>query len=95
MGRSPGRRHDLENRLATKYQKRTTIQESEASNQLFIKAVEELHRRGMRIILDGVFNHCGSFNKWMDRERIYENQEDYEPGAFISRTVLTGLFQIL
>ena len=29
--------------------------------------------RGMRVILDGVFNHCGSFNKWMDRERIYEN----------------------
>ncbi len=74
-----------ENRLATKYQKRTTdIKNLEASNQLFIKLVEELHRRGMRIILDGVFNHCGSFNKWMDRERIYENQKDYEPGAFIS-----------
>ena len=74
-----------ENRLAAKYQKRTTdIKNLEARNQLFIKLVEELHRRGMRIILDGVFNHCGSFNKWMDRERIYENQEDYEPGAFIS-----------
>ena len=74
-----------ENRLAAKYQKRTTdIKNLEASNQLFIKLVEELHRRGMRIILDGVFNHCGSFNKWMDRERIYENQKDYEPGAFIS-----------
>ena len=74
-----------ENRLAAKYQKRTTdIKNLEASNQLFIKLVEEPHRRGMRIILDGVFNHCGSFNKWMDRERIYENQEDYEPGAFIS-----------
>lgn len=74
-----------ENRLATKYQKRTTdLKNLEASNQLFIKLVEELHRRGMRIILDGVFNHCGSFNKWMDRERIYENQEDYELGAFIS-----------
>ena len=74
-----------ENRLAAKYQKRKTdIKNLEASNQLFIKLVEELHRRGMRIILDGVFNHCGSFNKWMDRERIYENQEDYEPGAFIS-----------
>lgn len=74
-----------ENRLATKYQKRTTdLKNLEASNRLFIKLVEELHRRGMRIILDGVFNHCGSFNKWMDRERIYENQENYEPGAFIS-----------
>ena len=74
-----------ENKKATKYQKRVTdIKNLEASNQLFIKLVEELHRRGMKIILDGVFNHCGSFNKWMDRERIYEGQEDYEPGAYIS-----------
>ena len=28
----------------------------------------------MKVILDGVFNHCGSFNKWLDRERIYEKQ---------------------
>ncbi len=35
------------------------------------------------MILDGVFNHCGSFNKWMDRERIYEGQEGYEPGAYV------------
>ena len=38
----------------------------------------------MKVILDGVFNHCGSFNKWMDRERIYENQEGYEKGAYVS-----------
>ena len=38
----------------------------------------------MRIILDGVFNHCGSFNKWMDRERIYEGQEGYPKGAYVS-----------
>ena len=47
--------------------------------------VEEVHRRGMKIILDGVFNHCGSFNKWMDRERIYENQPGYEKGAYVSQ----------
>jgi alpha-glucosidase len=46
--------------------------------------VEEAHRRGIKVILDGVFNHCGSFNKWMDRERIYENAPGYEKGAFIS-----------
>ena len=75
-----------ENRFATKYQKRTTdLKNLEASNRLFIKLVEELHKRGMKIILDGVFNHCGSFNKWMDRERIYEGQKDYEPGAFIKK----------
>ncbi len=76
---------ETENRKATKYRKRVTdLKNLEASNQLFIELVEELHRRGMKIILDGVFNHCGSFNKWMDRERIYEGQEDYEPGAYVS-----------
>lgn len=74
------------NKKATKYQKRTaSFANLEASNELFIKLVEELHRRGMKIILDGVFNHCGSFNKWMDRECIYEGQEGYAPGAYISR----------
>ena len=37
----------------------------------------------MRVILDGVFNHCGSFNKWLDRERIYAMDPSYEKGAFI------------
>lgn len=76
---------DRENVHATKFQKRVTdIRNLEASNELFIKLVEEIHRRGMKVILDGVFNHCGSFNKWMDRERVYENQENYAPGAYIS-----------
>ena len=74
-----------DNSQATKYKKRTTgLKNLEASNELFIKLVEELHRRGMKVILDGVFNHCGSFNKWMDRERIYEGEEDYDPGAYVS-----------
>ena len=74
-----------DNSQATKYKKRTTgLKNLEASNELFIKLVEELHRRGMKVILDGVFNHCGSFNKWMDRERIYEGEEDYELGAYVS-----------
>lgn len=80
---SPG---EKSNKKATKYQKRTTsFANLEASNELFIKLVEELHRRGMKIILDGVFNHCGSFNKWMDRECIYERQKGYALGAYISR----------
>lgn len=75
-----------DNSRATLYQKRTTNRKNlEASNQLFIRLVEELHKRGMKIILDGVFNHCGSFNKWMDRERIYEGQEGYQPGAYVSK----------
>lgn len=70
---------------ATKYQKRTGDKKNlEASNELFARLVDAMHERGMRVILDGVFNHCGSFNKWMDRERIYEQQEDYVKGAFVS-----------
>ena len=74
-----------ENKRATKYISRVTDKRNlEASNQFFAELVEEIHSRGMRVILDGVFNHCGSFNKWMDRECIYENQEGYEKGAFVS-----------
>lgn len=76
---------EKDNTRATKYQKRTgDIRNLEASNRLFTKLVEEMHTRGMRVILDGVFNHCGSFNKWMDRERIYEPQPEYEKGAYVS-----------
>lgn len=76
---------DHHNSHATRYQTRVANKKNlEASNEFFAKFVEELHRRGMKIILDGVFNHCGSFNKWMDRERIYENREGFAPGAYVS-----------
>ena len=76
---------ETDNSKATKYIKRVTDRKNlEASNQLFAKLVEEAHRRGMRVILDGVFNHCGSFNKWLDRELIYEKELGYATGAYIS-----------
>lgn len=76
---------DRDNKHAAKYIKRVTdLKNLEASNQLFAKLTEAIHSRGMKIILDGVFNHCGSFNKWMDRERIYEGQPGYAPGAYVS-----------
>lgn len=76
---------DRDNSHAAKYIKRVTDKKNlEASNEFFARFVAEIHRRGMKIILDGVFNHCGSFNKWLDRERIYEGQEGYHKGAYIS-----------
>lgn len=76
---------DPDNSHATRYICRVTDKENlEASNAYFTKLVEEIHKRGMKVILDGVFNHCGSFNKWLDRERIYENEEGYEKGAYIA-----------
>ncbi len=75
-----------ENRFASRYINRVTNPKNlEASNELFRQVVEEAHRRGMKVILDGVFNHCGSFNKWLDRERIYENAEGYAKGAYVDR----------
>ncbi len=76
---------EKQNRFASKYINRVTNRANlEASNELFAKVVEEAHKRGMRVILDGVFNHCGSFNKWMDKERIYEEAPGYDKGAHVS-----------
>ncbi len=75
-----------ENRFATRYIDRISNKDNlEASNELFAEVVKEAHRRGMKVILDGVFNHCGSFNKWLDRERIYENAPGYQKGAYITK----------
>ena len=75
----------FENRQATKYIKRVTSKANlDAGNKLFADLVAEAHKRGIKVILDGVFNHCGSFNKWLDKERIYENAEGYDKGAYIS-----------
>ncbi len=82
-----------QNSRASRYICRVTSKENlEASNELFIQLVEEIHKRGMKIILDGVFNHCGSFNKWMDRERLYENVPGYEKGAYIDKNSAYNTF---
>lgn len=77
---------DSDNRNATKYQIRVCSEENlTASDKLFCDLVSKAHELGIRVILDGVFNHCGSFNKWLDRERIYENKEGYFPGAYVAK----------
>ena len=76
---------EQDNQKASKYIQRVVHKENlEASNEFFARFVEEVHKRGIRVVLDGVFNHCGSFNKWLDRERLYEGDEDYEKGAYVS-----------
>ncbi len=76
---------DYENKNASRYITRVTDMENlEASNQFFAEFVKAVHERGMKVILDGVFNHCGSFNKWLDREQIYEKQQGYAKGAYVS-----------
>ena len=79
-------KNGTDNRQAERYVTRAAARENlEASDALFAELVEEIHRRGMKVILDGVFNHCGSFNKWLDAEEIYERSGDYEPGAYLTK----------
>ena len=52
--------------------------------QLNVEGNVLVQRIGLDVYKRQVFNHCGSFNKWLDRERIYEKQGGYEPGAYIS-----------
>lgn len=72
------------NGFANRYIKRVTSKNNlEKSNKYFSQLVEKIHQKGMKIVLDGVFNHCGSFNRWMDREGIYLNKKGYEEkGAY-------------
>lgn len=73
------------NGYAPQYITRVTSETNlKKSNAFFAGLVEEIHRRGMRVIIDGVFNHCGSFHKWMDREGIYVSRPNFKKGAFQS-----------
>ena len=72
-----------DNAKADKYRARVTDPANlNASDRLFANLVREAHMRGIRVILDGVFNHCGSFHRWMDREKIYLNTQNNPPGAY-------------
>lgn len=74
-----------ENVNADAYRRRTTDPVNlEASDAFFARFVEEAHRRGIRVIMDGVFNHCGSFHKWMNREQLYRPENGYVKGAYES-----------
>ncbi|SDK83819.1 alpha-glucosidase [Sarcina sp. DSM 11001] len=84
--RKSSSRKKLTNQNAERYLVRVTDPANlEASDRLFAKLVREAHSRGIRVILDGVFNHCGSFHRWMDAEKIYEKLPDGIRGAKASR----------
>ncbi|MGL4790485.1 MAG: glycoside hydrolase family 13 protein, partial [Anaerotignaceae bacterium] len=76
--------NDKTNENAEMYIRRTTdIRNLEASDEVFVTLVKKAHSLGIKVILDGVFNHCGAFNKWLDREKIYCTDDDYEKGAYV------------
>lgn len=47
------------------------------TEQDFITLCEEAHRRGMLVVLDGVFNHTGSDSIYMNREGRYASRGAY------------------
>ena len=71
---------NVHNHMATKYKRRTTSKVNlEASNKLLASFIAKAHENGIKVILDGVFNHCGSFHKWLDIAGFYD---DYNDGAY-------------
>lgn len=77
---------DIDNSHAGKFINRVAnMANLEASNDFFARFTDEVHKKGMKVIIDGVFNHCGSFNKWIDRECIYAGRDGFCDGAFISK----------
>lgn len=73
------------NKSAGKYSLRTTDPANlAASDAKFKELVVKAHELGIKVILDGVFNHSGSFNRWFDREGVYP--ESMGPGAYESQS---------
>jgi glycosidase len=44
------------------------------ADKLFLKLVKEVHKRGMKIIIDGVFNHMG-LNSWAFKDVLLNQQK--------------------
>lgn len=79
------------NRDATKYRIRTTDPANlTASDAKFKELVDKAHALGIKVILDGVFNHSGSFNKWFNREGVYPADQDI--GAYESKASPFGSY---
>ena len=73
----PDTQPDGDPKASPRYICRTTDPENlAASDAKLAELIEKAHARGLRVILDGVFNHCGSLHKWMDRAGIYRKAGD-------------------
>ena len=54
----------------------------EASDKVFIRLIKEAHKRNMRVIIDGVFNHCSHLGRWMDYDGLYKKSTMVRSGAY-------------
>jgi len=58
--------------LKEKYKIRTTSTKNlEKSDEILTHLIQKAHEKNIKVILDGVFNHCGSFHKWIDEMDLY------------------------
>lgn len=48
------------------------------TNKELGELVDFLHKNNIRIILDGVFNHCGSANYWFNKQGFYKTGGSYK-----------------
>lgn len=55
-----------------------TIDPHFATNEEFKNFVKEAHSKGIKIVIDGVFNHTGSWHRWFDRPGKYDTVGAFE-----------------
>lgn len=55
-----------------------TIDPHFATNEEFKSFVKEAHSKGFKVVIDGVFNHTGSWHRWFDRPGKYDTTGAFE-----------------
>jgi len=58
-----------------------TIDPHFGSNEDFSRLTKKIHKKRMRIILDGVFNHVGVAHKWFNRSGFYKGGAYSDPNS--------------
>ena len=50
------------------------------SNDEYRRLVDEAHRRGLKVVMDMIFNHCGDYHPWLQDMPSHDwfNQPDYK-----------------
>ena len=49
-------------------------EDAEGSDHKLEELIESAHEQGIRIVLDGVFNHCSSYHRWFDRSGRFDGK---------------------
>lgn len=61
------------------------------SNEAYCKLIETIHRKGMKIVMDMIYNHCGSHHWWIDdlpSSDWLNHQEGFSPTSHDLYTVM-------